>query len=396
MQARRPTPLTVSLLWVATLLCATLAAVFFRQTEAFVAGVSSATSATSAEAQGVADTSLGGAHPSPIQFVTVLSGPYRMACDMLAGAVHNGITMNVVGWGAPELNVKDFKKKEEKLKKKIPLLYEHVKDWPNSTVLMFIDGGDVFWQNGAESVFTAYRQLATSQRRIVFSAERNCWIKSLPQDSCKTWPKRKDTPYRYLNSGCWLGELGSVKELLRYVNDTVDHIDPKKCVKCGDQAIFGKAFIADGWNRSITLDVHTSICQNLHMSQDDFCDAPTKTGRVQNCITKSVPALVHFNGNPQHPKLKPDLWKKRMWWHGRKLPAAAAAVVNGKHTRLKELCPKLDYMEEEGGVGSGVGGGHVRERELQHEAFQKRAGVVCSATRFYINGLCYNGVPGTI
>eukprot|EP01061_Rhynchopus_euleeides_P007621 TRINITY_DN16683_c0_g1_i1.p1 TRINITY_DN16683_c0_g1~~TRINITY_DN16683_c0_g1_i1.p1 ORF type:complete len:409 (+),score=101.99 TRINITY_DN16683_c0_g1_i1:45-1271(+) len=364
----------VASVWVLLLLVATgLAVISYRHQH--VAGASDGLTGVQAEPvrpdASSASTASHSGDQSPVKVMTVLSGPYRMACDMLAGAVHNGITMHVIGWGSDQLNVKNFKKKEEKLKKKIPFLYEHVKGWPDDTILMFIDGGDVFWQNGIESVYTAYKQLATPERPIIFSAERNCWIRSLPKERCADWPKTPGTPYRYLNSGCWIGELGSVKRLLSYVNETVDKISAETCSKCGDQAIFGKAYIADGWNKTMQLDHHTTICQNLHMSQDDFCDEPTRTGRVRNCLTKREPALFHFNGNPRHPKLNPAKWKQKMWWHDRPVPHDAIVVVDGKDKMLRDLCPKLTYTP--GGVSQGPSSATVQRPSTQHQEKLKRA-----------------------
>eukprot|EP00659_Diplonema_papillatum_P000193 gene193-311_t len=298
----------------------------------------------SVAAGGGPDTGDEGIPPTPIEIFTVLSGPYRMACTMLEGAVHNGIVVNVIGWGSPELNVKDFKRKEEKLKNKIPFLYRHLETWPNDTLIMFIDGGDIFWQSGVDALYTAYKQIATRERPIVFSAERNCWIRSLPRETCGKWPAKKNSPYRWLNSGAWMGPLHAVKELLVYANRSVQEITMENCNKCGDQAIFGKAYFADGWNKSVQLDHFCQIAQNLHSAEKDF-DCDPVGGRVRNCVTNSVPPLFHFNGNPRHPALDPKLWVKKMWWQGRPVPRDAAVRVDGKLRFLDELCPALPYGE---------------------------------------------------
>eukprot|EP01063_Lacrimia_lanifica_P016322 TRINITY_DN22924_c0_g1_i1.p1 TRINITY_DN22924_c0_g1~~TRINITY_DN22924_c0_g1_i1.p1 ORF type:complete len:397 (+),score=141.12 TRINITY_DN22924_c0_g1_i1:69-1259(+) len=277
---------------------------------------------------------------SPIRFMTVLSGPYRRSCEMLESAAHNGITMHVIGWGSEELKVTDFKKKEEKLKNKPRFLYNAIKDWPDDTIIMFIDGGDVLWQAGPEHVYTAFKQLTNEQKKVVFSAEKNCWIRSLPHERCADWPHEPNTKNRFLNSGCWLGELSQVKPMLQHADYQVDHIDPATCEKCGDQAIFGKAYIADGWNASIQLDYHTQICQNLHLSGDDF-GAPGADGKLWNTITKQKPALFHFNGNPRN--INPDAWHRKMWWNGRKLPRDSTVIVDNQPRFLEELCPKLAF-----------------------------------------------------
>ena len=289
------------------------------------------------------------ASPAPddakLKILTVLSGPYRRACEMLAGAAHNGIHMHVIGWGSDELAVTNFNRKEDKLKKKIPFLLRAVEGWDDDTVIMFIDGGDILWQRGPDETFAAYQRLVNAskgQKKIVFSAERNCWVKALPASTCAHWPKTKGTPYRFLNSGCWLGELSQARPLLEHVNEQVGKITRENCPKCGDQALFGKAFIGDGYNTTMQLDHMASICQNMHSSQDDLCEG-TRGGLVKNCITDAAPSLLHFNGNPQHPKLRPDLWLKKMWWVDKALPSTATVTVDGKPTYLSELCPKLKY-----------------------------------------------------
>ena len=280
--------------------------------------------------------------PSPIKFMTVLSGTYRMSCQMMAGAIHNRIPLNVIGWQSAEIGVANFKRKEEKLKKKIPILYEEVKSLDDNTILMFVDGGDVLWQSGPEAIYKAYLQLATQERKVIFSAERNCWIKSLPAESCKDWPTVEGSPNRWLNSGCWIGRLGEVKKLLEHVNEEVEKITFENCPKCGDQALFGRAF-REGWNSSMQLDYFNNICQNLIKTQNDYCPNPDPNNKIRNCATDSVPALFHFNGNPQHPGLRPNVWLDKMWWKGKLLPASATININGEDRFLQDICPDLKY-----------------------------------------------------
>eukprot|EP01060_Flectonema_neradi_P010125 TRINITY_DN1724_c8_g1_i1.p1 TRINITY_DN1724_c8_g1~~TRINITY_DN1724_c8_g1_i1.p1 ORF type:complete len:417 (+),score=74.90 TRINITY_DN1724_c8_g1_i1:40-1290(+) len=284
----------------------------------------------------------GAGFPSPIKFMTVLSGTYRISCQMMAGAVHNRIPMEVIGWHSSEIGVSNFKRKEDKLKKKIPLLYEEIKTLDDNTILMFFDGGDVLWQSGPEAIYQAYLQLVNQQQQVIFSAERNCWIKSLPKETCKDWPQIPGSPNRWLNSGCWIGRLGEVKKLLKHVNEEVEKITFETCPKCGDQALFGRAF-REGWNQTIQLDYMNNICQNLILTQNDFCSSPDADGKVRNCVTNSVPALFHFNGNPQNPALRPNVWLEKMWWYGKALPAAATVNINGEDKFLQEICPDLKY-----------------------------------------------------
>eukprot|EP01062_Namystynia_karyoxenos_P026516 TRINITY_DN20573_c0_g1_i1.p1 TRINITY_DN20573_c0_g1~~TRINITY_DN20573_c0_g1_i1.p1 ORF type:complete len:449 (+),score=96.84 TRINITY_DN20573_c0_g1_i1:92-1438(+) len=279
--------------------------------------------------------------PSPIRFLTVLSHPYRMACKMLESAAHVGVPMEIIGWGG-DIAVKDFNRKEEKLKKKIPFLYSRVHDWADDTLLMFIDGGDVLWQSGPEAIYTAFRQLLDETHRVVFGSERNCWIRSLPRETCKDWPTYRGSPYRWLNSGCWIGEVGALRGLLSHVNESVERITMENCPKCGDQALFGRAYIAEGWNRSVRLDHFNTICQNLHSAQADFCEHQPGD-KVRNCVTKSTPALFHFNGNPQHPDLNPKLWLQKMWWNGKPVPRTSTVTIDGTRHYLDEICPKLNF-----------------------------------------------------
>ncbi|KAJ9464271.1 Procollagen-lysine [Diplonema papillatum] len=296
-----------------------------------------------------------GAEPN-FEVLTVLSKKFKISCDMMASSVHNNISLHVVGWGDQKLTVTNMRKKEERLKQKIPLLYNYIKDWPSDTVITFVDGGDVLFQAGVPEIRAGYYNVATEQRPIVFSAERQCWMKSLPPETCALWPKPKNSPYRYLNSGAWSGPVGKVKPLMEYAMSTFKKFDPRTCIKCGDQAVFGQAYFLDGWNSSIALDHNTEIAVNLFGGRSDFYTCNTQyTGTWKTCPTGRVAPIVHFNGLPKHPSLNATMWKRRMHWGKARLPRDAKIRINGVPTPLLELCPELPFEAEEGSRGQGSG-----------------------------------------
>ena len=68
------------------------------------------------------------------------------------------------------------------------------------------------------------------------------------------WPD-KGSPYRYLNSGMWIGEVGYAKLLLRHLTKNNNDI-------ANDQKLVADAYIRGDWN--ISLDTRSRIFQCMH------------------------------------------------------------------------------------------------------------------------------------
>eukprot|EP01012_Entosiphon_sulcatum_P040764 TRINITY_DN54482_c0_g1_i1.p1 TRINITY_DN54482_c0_g1~~TRINITY_DN54482_c0_g1_i1.p1 ORF type:complete len:305 (-),score=33.49 TRINITY_DN54482_c0_g1_i1:433-1347(-) len=257
--------------------------------------------------------------------MTALSRPYRKYCDMLESAAHNGIQVHILGWG--DRNYRGWDDNTRKLVHALRAMSTLRED----QIVMMVDGGDMLFNGSPTDIVRAFRVL---DRSIVFGAERVCWAKALPPETCKDWPEHY-SPYRWLNAGGHIGRVGALRRLTLYA---MGKMNVTTCDKCDDQAIMTRAWLKEGWNTTILLDYYQTIFQNLLLAEEDFCPYNRGSGsRLRNCRTGSTPLVYHFNGNPRKPSFEEIHGK--MWWDGRNVPVDSLMWINGKATTLGKLCP---------------------------------------------------------
>lgn len=101
---------------------------------------------------------------------------------------------------------------------KINLLREYIKSLPDHDVILFTDAYDVFYADDSESIVRRYIGFNS---RAVFSAESECY----PDSSLANQYPLSETPYRYLNSGTFIAEVGELKKILNESQDGFEHHD---------------------------------------------------------------------------------------------------------------------------------------------------------------------------
>ena len=121
------------------------------------------------------------------------------------------------------------------------------------------------------------------------------------------------TPYRYLNSGTWIGRADKAADMLLEVMKEAGG----SFANANDQKLVADFYIAGRFG--IKLDFYNKIFQSMHMTLDPplpHCDPtndvqPTRDGRFMNRLTKSRPAILHFNGGGKKVHLKME----RLSWY---------------------------------------------------------------------------------
>lgn len=115
---------------------------------------------------------------------------------------------------------------------------------------------------------------------VLFSAELFCW----PDPSIADQYPLSPTPFRYLNSG---GFIGTVKKLRRILDSaTIKDTDD-------DQLFYTKAFLSKKYD--IQLDVQCSIFQTLN-GAENFVRIDDNS-RLLNTVTNTRPLILHGNGS---------------------------------------------------------------------------------------------------
>ena len=154
---------------------------------------------------------------------------------------------------------------------------------PDHDVVLFTDAYDVFFTRDLDTIvgrFLGYKH------EIVFSAEKSLW----PDQSLRFPPSH--TPYRYLNSGTFIGRVG---ELRRLFSDIIDDADD-------DQLYVQKRYLSGRYD--IKLDVGCYIFQT-----HDEAAMVTDKG-LFNPVTSCYPAVYHGNGGPGAKKHFDFLYSK--------------------------------------------------------------------------------------
>ena len=111
------------------------------------------------------------------------------------------------------------------------------------------------------------------------------------------YPK-SPTPYRYLNSGTWIGKASPSAAMLHAVQLEAG----KDFVNANDQELVANMFIEGRFG--ISLDYNAKLFQSMHLTLDrplPYCKPiddieVVGRGQLHNKLTDTFPAVFHFNG----------------------------------------------------------------------------------------------------
>lgn len=164
---------------------------------------------------------------------------------------------------------------------KIILLRMFLDECVDDDIVMFTDAHDVYVSGTHEEIIERYTTIGSD---IVFAAERNCW----PVKSFETqYLTHTDSyiKYKYLNSGCFIGRVSSLKTFMdqnfHNVSGSTD-----------DQLWYTQLYLKNQSVRQlIRLDTRSEIFQCLHLAMYDI-DQTTCT----NTVTGTKPLVWHSNG----------------------------------------------------------------------------------------------------
>ena len=155
---------------------------------------------------------------------------------------------------------------------KINLIRQHIGNLPDDAPVLFIDGYDGLFIDNTETIEERFLGFDCD---ILFAAEKNCWP---DPDMWVLFPK-SETPYRYLNSGLFVGKAGALKS---FFNMEIDDKDD-------DQLWVQQKFLEpNGLN--IKLDYEGYVFQ---------CDDEVKVEGSQISNGMCFPCVYHGNGGDE-------------------------------------------------------------------------------------------------
>ena len=147
-------------------------------------------------------------------------------------------------------------------------------------LVLFVDGWDVVLNGGVGILETEYRKHYDG--KVVAAAEVFCWP---PDIKAEDYPDTGDNPFRYLNSGCYMGPASKVYRI----------IDRANCQPTDDdQGAMARIFLEGKENFVIDSDCRLFQCLNGVL---DKVEVDPGTGILRNTITGTKPLVIHGNGN---------------------------------------------------------------------------------------------------
>lgn len=167
--------------------------------------------------------------------------------------------------------------------------------------IIVCDAFDVLLLTGVDESIYNYRGFGSP---IVFNAERNYF----PDTGRRGEFPNVAGPYKFLNSGYFIGETGAVVHMLETMRDNYgfppDKRNPDGTWECRNDQTDYTAYFLDNLDK-VTLDYPGILCQTLHDSDPrEFAFVPDRK-RVVSLFTGNEPCAIHGNGNGKE-------WLKRI------------------------------------------------------------------------------------
>lgn len=158
---------------------------------------------------------------------------------------------------------------------KIQLVNEYLATVPEDAVVLFMDGYDTFF---ADSPLEVLERFFHMDADIVFGAETDCW--PVPETSY-LWPDT-GTPYKYLNSGLYIGRANALHDFIAQAQDNVANKD--------DQLYCQNRYLDNKTQWKVKLDVEAYIFQNHDK------DVRIENDQLWNDKTNCCGCIWHGNG----------------------------------------------------------------------------------------------------
>ena len=172
---------------------------------------------------------------------------------------------------------------------KIQLINEYLATVKEEVVVLFMDGYDTFLADSPQAILERFTQMEAD---IVFGAESECW--PLPENA-SLWPDT-GTPYRYLNSGLYIGKAKALHDFISQSQDGSSNND--------DQLYCQNRYLNNKTPWKVKLDTEAYIFQNHEP------DIRVVEGQLWNDKTSCCGCIYHGNGGDDAKSFFIDMAKK--------------------------------------------------------------------------------------
>lgn len=210
-----------------------------------------------------------------MKFVTVDTNASPMTERLMRSCGWHGIPMQVIGQDRPY----------PYHGAKIQYLLEYLASTEDDEAVMFVDGYDVVFLAGVEEIEAKFKAF---RHPLVMSTEQNCNVDGGTLRRFRTWlayPKGKK-PYRFINSGAFVGQAGYMRALLQGLE--VRPIDCEQ-TKLNRYITTHRDALALDYDQQI----FTCTAGRTGLEEEDYA---IEGERLRNRITGSLPCILHCPG----------------------------------------------------------------------------------------------------
>ncbi len=180
------------------------------------------------------------------------------------------------------------------------LLEDYLSETDDDEIILFTDGNDAILIAPEDEILSKFRQI---DKDLIFSAEMTCWPDVM---LAQQHPDLSSSPYKYLNSGGFIGRAGYIKEMLKDIEVESENF------KRSNQYIWMQRYFKN--SERMTLDVNCEIFSTFTpqmvfpQSKEQYPEYfdlinewfyhnfILENSRIFNKATNTWPCHAHFNG----------------------------------------------------------------------------------------------------
>lgn len=162
---------------------------------------------------------------------------------------------------------------------KIHLVREYLESLDDNDLFLFVDGYDTFFADNLQTIKERFLGFGCD---VLFGAESTLWPQPDIQTADQRW-KPSQTPYKYLNSGLYIGYVWALKSFFLKEVEPPNHWDD-------DQRYCQLRFLDDTQVPNVALDYEGYIFQN-HEPEVSMLGR-----QIHNPITQCCGCIYHGNG----------------------------------------------------------------------------------------------------
>lgn len=189
---------------------------------------------------------------------------------LVTSAAYHGIKMQVLGVGDPWRS----------LLQKLETVGRSLQELPEDQIVLFVDGYDTIFLQPASVIQDRFLGFG---RPTVFSAER-CFYAPGNEGLARRYPS-SPTPYRYLNSGCYIGYAGPLATLLERVLE--------RRAGYSDQSLLSRYFVDHQGEIALDRGAELFVATSGRPYDDDFV---VEDETLLNTETGTRPCVLHTPG----------------------------------------------------------------------------------------------------